>query len=753
MNKTNRLMIATLASLFSLVMVAPTAAQVATDGNMPDWQSMSPTELLWAAKNLAGDDPALVAARKAVAEQVGSRIMADATSTRSVALPQWADLSKALSADLTAEQKTQWITRLRAAYVQDATGLAGLKTSIELGDLIGTLGLLGQKADDLNGVAAAFVLANTGWQSWRASQVADLAGKVSRLGDAGASARQALIGSIESKYLSAANAGKLTLSEWKSFTGSLGSGLSKEAKAQWSAILTQAFAGGESANALSANGAKELTGVLGNLGAKAQAVDTMANLAAASTGWQTWDLNTRIWLIGVLTAPDKRESTKPARLKILEHITATCMPTAEEAKKVPLDQWGSLVMGLYDVMPEEISSLWAERLKGIFSSEALAGLVTDVKQRRALLPVIAILDEKMKTGLALSWLKDRTLWQGAPIEALAALALAAYRDNRDETLPILGDLDKYCVARHATKPLTLDECLALRGMHLAAGQLPKAQQWVLVGCDVAIGTEALRAAANQSTVYKLSPALVDTGLSGPSKDCSRLAATVAALVAKGGLEFRRVGQSKCVGEAMGTPAGRQIVRDALLDAQGSPRLEAAKILACSYRTYGDFKAWRDYVGQQVSGASDGDRKALWLMVKGYTDAVVPDSPNLLRVAAGATAALSQASTDAVRILAIRELANVYERLDRPGVAVKIIESMKGQFAGDSLATIESMQHELSKKETERLSVEAKRKAALAAAQKKAMLDHYRERLAEAQAAGDAAKAARITAAIEKLKTD
>jgi hypothetical protein len=46
MNKTNRLMIATLASLFSLVMVAPAAAQVATDGNMPDWQSMSPTELL-----------------------------------------------------------------------------------------------------------------------------------------------------------------------------------------------------------------------------------------------------------------------------------------------------------------------------------------------------------------------------------------------------------------------------------------------------------------------------------------------------------------------------------------------------------------------------------------------------------------------------------------------------------------------------------------------------------------------------------
>jgi len=263
----------------------------------------------------------------------------------------------------------------------------------------------------------------------------------------------------------------------------------------------------------------------------------------------------------------------------------------------------------------------------------------------------------------------------------------------------------------------------------------------------------LRAVADQSTVYKLSPALVDTGLSGPTKDCSKLAATIAALVAKGGLEFRRVGQSKCVGQAMGTPAGRQIVRDALLDAQGNPRLEAAKILACSYRTYGDFKAWRDYVGQQASGASDGDRKALWLMVKGYTDAVVPDSPNLLRIEAGATAALSQASTDAVRILALRELADVYERTDRPGVAVKIIESIKGQFAGESLATVEAMQKDLREKDTDRLSVEAKRKAALAAAQKKALLDHYQKSLAEAQAAGDTAKAARITAAIEKLKTD
>jgi len=496
----------------------------------------------------------------------------------------------------------------------------------------------------------------------------------------------------------------------------------------------------------------ELVALLGKLAAGNPAVDPDTAARLESATWQKWDVNSQCWLIGALTAPDKREATKPARLKILEHITAACMATNEEARKVTPKQWASLVTGLYDVMPDETRTLWAERLRGIFDSATLASVGADAKKHRGLLTAIAMLDDKMQTGLTLSWLKDKTLWQGTPIQALAALAVSAYRTNRQEALPILVDLDKFCVARHATQPLTLNECLALRGMYLKVGQLPKAQLWVLVGCDVTIGTEALRAAADQSTVVKLSLALVDTGLAGPTKDCSKFAATVAAVASKGKLDMRVAWVPKCVGEALGTPAGRQIVRDALLDSAGNPRLDVAKILATAHKTHGDFKAWRDYVGQQTAGASDGDRKALWLLAKGYTDSVTPEKQNLLLVEVGATKALGQAASEPTRVLALRELADVHEQLDKPGVAVSIIESIKNQFTGDYLTQIEALQKSLKGKDAARHLQAERAQAAAEAARKKALLAYYEKSLTKATAAGDSARVAKLQAAIAALKS-
>ena len=730
-------------------LAADLMARLAGDSNAV--QPMSFDKLIWMLESLTGDTPAIKAARQKIADLVTTKFLADPAATRTVSSGQWHNIASRLSAGMTAEQRGQWASKLRAAYVLDSTGLASLKEHSALECLINALTHLGEKQDDVDGVAATFVKGTTLWQSWPPGDVASLATRIAALGESGAAARQAIVAAVTSKYVSTGSAKSLTPGHWESLTGTLAPGLSAEAKAQWAAAITQAYVGsGETVGSLTARDVEQLIAALGRLDAGDQAVDAVAKLVNDSTAWQGWDLKSQVWLLGMLAAPDSRESTKPARLKILDRMTATYMPTAEEAKKVPLRQWANLIMGLYDVMPAETRTLWAERLRGVFDNATLATLGTDAEQRNALLPAIAILDDKMKTGLALAWLKDRALWQGAPIEALANLAVSAYRDNPDETLPILDDVDKYCVARHATQPLTLDECLALRGMYVSVGQMAKAQQWVLVGCDVTIGTAALRAAADQATVVSLSLALVDTGMVGPEKDCSKFAATVAAVAAKGGLDFRQAWEPKCVGEALGTPAGRQIVRDALLDAAGNPRLDAAKVLASAYRTYSDFKAWQGYVGQQLAGASDGDKKALWLLAKGYTDSIIPDKQNLLRIEFGATAALAQASTDPVRLLAIRELADSYDQTGRPGVGAKVLESIKGQFAGESLTAVQSIQDELQKKEASRLVKHEQEKVAAEAARKKALLAYYQNCLAQATARGDSAEAARLQAAIRKL---
>ncbi len=715
-------------------------------------QSMSAGQLIWAIRGFVGDAPAMKAARQNIADLLTTKFLADNAATRSVSCGRWIEFVGRLSEELTDEQRGLWAGKFRAAYAQDAAGLASLKTGTDLDYLIRALGKLGDKEDDLNGVVAAFVKGTTHWQSWPPKEVVALATRIARLGELGAAAREILITTVASRYLSAETAKSLALGQWKSLAGALAEGLSEDAKSQWASTVTQAYAGsGEAAGALAPTDVQQLITALDSLAARDLAVDTLARLVNGSTSWHSWDLDSQVWLTGVLASPDSREATKPARLRILERITATYMLTTEEVKKVPLRQWASLVMGLHDVMPDETTTLWAQRLRGIFSSAALAALGADVKQRRALLPVIAILDDKMKTGLALSWLKDYSLWQGSPIEALAGLARAAYRDDRDETTQVLDELHAHCVARHATQPLTLSECIALRDTFVRAGQMPRAQQWVWVACDVTIGTATRRAVVDEATVVKLSIALNDTGMSGKTRDHPEFAAARAAAAARGALDPRTAGRPKCRGESLGTASMRQTVRDALLDASGNPRLGAAKVLACAYRMYGELKPWRDYVSQQVAAATDGqDRKALWLLVKGYTDSVIPDSQNLLRVEVGATMALGHASADAVRILAVRELADSYEQTSRPGVGASVIESMKNQFTGDSLAAIESMQENLLKREEARLLRTQREKAAAAAARKKALLAYYRKCLTQATAGGDLAEAAKLQAAIARL---
>jgi hypothetical protein len=75
---------------------------------------------------------------------------------------------------------------------------------------------------------------------------------------------------------------------------------------------------------------------------------------------------------------------------------------------------------------------------------------------------------------------------------------------------------------------------------------------------------------------------------------------------------------------------------------------------------------------------------------------------MLQIRPGVTAALANAETDRVRITAWQELANMYVGINRPGVASRMLESVKGQFTGDELATIKALQKALDEKEAARL---------------------------------------------------
>lgn len=262
----NKLLIATLTSMLFLAMAPAAMAQVAADANTPDWQSMSAAELLDTAWTLTGDAPAVAAGRQSIADQLATRFLADVATTRSITCHQWWGFAKTLSASLTAEQRVQWAGKLRAAYVQDSAGLASVKTRKDLSYLIVALGRLGEKRDDLNGVAAAFIKGTTHWQSWPAGVEVGIATQIAALGELGAASRQILITSVTSRYIAAGSVKSLSLLKWQRLTKALTAGLSEEAKTQWVASISQAFVGsGEDAVSLSAEDAGLLAATLNQL--------------------------------------------------------------------------------------------------------------------------------------------------------------------------------------------------------------------------------------------------------------------------------------------------------------------------------------------------------------------------------------------------------------------------------------------------------------------------------------------------------
>jgi len=613
---------------------------------------------------------------------------------------------------LSDERRASWSEILRQAFA--ATDEQVLQTEA------GRMWRLGRALNalkDENGktLVVDWTKNTTKWQSMSTIQMQWLIEQLEQAGDLGAQQQLRVLEHVSAEWLADnLKARSISLGAWQGFSASAARVLSASRKVQWADRLQQVFLNDSQGLAFlrSVSDIESLSGALASLGDE-RAKTTLVTFVEKTVAWKSWSPDD---IAGLATSLTRLGASGASVAKVVAATVTSKYASAEGARLLTPGQWNNLAGALGRDLSKETKAQWAAGVIQAFagSGASIAALPTEEVKR--LVDIMRLLgagsDLVLASGAsdggvgmnpALAWLKNRDAWQGASIETLTNLAVAAHRVNPKETLPILGDLDKFCVARHATQPLTLDECLALRGMHLKVGQLPKAQQWVLVGCDVTIGTEALRAAADQATVVKLSLALVDTAMVGPTKDCSKFAATVAAVASRGALEFRAGWEPLCIGEALGAAETRQIVRDALLDAQGNPRLGLAKVLACTYKQWGGLDEWRAHVDQQVSAApANSDKKALWQLVLGYTKSVTPEKPDVLQLRPGVTAALASAATDQVRVIAWRELADMYVSINRPGVAAQMLESVKGQFTGDSLAAIDSMQKDLQMKEAARL---------------------------------------------------
>jgi len=526
-------------------------------------------------------------------------------------------------------------------------------------------------------------------------------------------------------------------------------------RAVWSRALRRAFVDdGEALSALSGKDIALLTRSLGYLGAK-DASDAVAKWINAGEHWHSAAPNELVWAVKQLskaTTAGDRQLRRAARSQVAAHVGSKYASGPDDARQLTPAQWAGLAGGLRDVMSAEDRALWAGVIRQVFGGrdQTLAGV--EAGQRDALIQAIASLDGSIKAGLATAWLKDKGGWGGLSVRSLAALALAAHRDDAKKAAPILKALDVHWQARHAAQPLSWKECIALRKAWLLMRNTGAARQWVLRGLATELGTEAARNASNQDKLVAISLGLNDTGLSGTGRAYTQYAATMALLTSRGKLNARKLWMPESLAEPLGTPETRQTVRDALLDAEGNPRLTVAKILTCAYKRYKEFAAWQTYVHGQVSSAPDrSDRKALWLLVKSYTDTKAPRRLDLRRSRPGINMALAHASSEAVRLIALRELASLYADLHRPSVGADVLASVKHQYRGGGLATVESLIRDLRAQEAARQTRIARLDEAAATSRRAAMLAYYRERLLRCQANNEPKEVARLQTAIEKLE--
>ncbi len=81
------------------------------------WKSCKPGELVSVAQRLYGDDEAVKAARKRLADHVVADYLADNTRIRSIGYSDWKALSQSLCSALSAEERLAWAGKLCSAFI------------------------------------------------------------------------------------------------------------------------------------------------------------------------------------------------------------------------------------------------------------------------------------------------------------------------------------------------------------------------------------------------------------------------------------------------------------------------------------------------------------------------------------------------------------------------------------------------------------------------------------------------------------
>jgi hypothetical protein len=343
------------------------------------------------------------AARKSLIDYVTSKYLADAAAVKSLTPSTWIELTWNILKDASADTKTAWAAKIRAAYIDDAAVLGQLPLS-EVRSLSRVMGTLADPQP--SAVVAKWVQATTSWQTLKTSDLVPLVNDLATLGDAGQAARGQVTGFLSTRYLADANGVRsVGANTWGALASALGKTLAADTKSSWIAKLRGAYVDDTAAlGALNLGEIQDVARALRELG-DAQADVVVAAWFEKTNSWQSLKTADLASLAKSLTASGTAGQAARAKLGDYMIENRLAQPTPGLLKDLlSLSDLSTNLKASPDARKQWIARVWAQ-----YGGDAVLGLKLD--ELEAVCEFLGRMGDGHGPYLAAHFIEKSGVWQ------------------------------------------------------------------------------------------------------------------------------------------------------------------------------------------------------------------------------------------------------------------------------------------------------------------------------------------------------
>lgn len=727
------------------------------------WQEWSLSDMALLASWIKGksgvekSEEKRTAARKLLG-YMDSTCLHDPAKIRQVPTSGWQYLA-GISQELTPAQKSKWLQNLQTVFGEEKLNSEQLKS------LAQALSELGADAKASSHFVEQWMAKNPGWKQWNCDELRSLLRQLQSGESEVVAARKQVADLVMDTYLSNPEAAKRVSGR---DAGSIARSMvlrgefDAKTRVQWVIkIHASMLSDKQTWTRMKMSDMLELTNGLRELG-DPQHEELVATWMLSNASWKNEASPQYLrYVIERHLQGDNRPS-KEARQVVARHLAESLLPDAEATRKVRMADWEAICKVLSAELTEDVKKFWAQQLRKAFaeSDEALRALAPETVQR--LCSAIAQLDKNTSGELSRRWLNLKDSWAELDVKLLMGLSQLALSEDAQQRAALLEKLEQSLTRR----TLTPQE-LWLVSMGLAnAGYADKGKTWGLRAYQTSLGTPEARAAIDPVDLFLISDRLYELGLTEEGKGYIEFAQAVVGLAEQNKLAepMERISSRKerhfsgvtyihhFWGAPLGTDATRQTVQKALLDSNGVPRLEVAKILAWSYLHAKQMDQWRKYLDEQIKATkAPSDALAMWYAAKAFAVSAKKFDPEPRMGLTLLSKAISVASSEACRLALIHELAAYQEDLGGENTVLSLIGSISDQLGTGSQEDLNALKDRLNRSAQAKALEHAAYETRTEVKRIHTILGQLQASLDSARQAGDTAKADQIQAEMDRLR--